>query len=106
MASCHHPELLLSKSIHVDIEDPAATDLLLSDWSLLISYFDVEADSNVHHLFAYGIGPKGVVIFLVKCPGLRDIAWHTDSQLVGLLDHTPLDGITDAISLFEGVIYP
>ena len=47
---------------------------------------------TMREFFGYSIGPKGVVVFLVKCMGLSNIAWHTDSNLVRLLHHTSLDG--------------
>ena len=100
------PATSAGKFIYFDTEDPVTTDLLVSDWSFLISFFDIEGDSDVLHLFGYGIGPKEVVIFFDECVGLRDIAWHTDSKLVRLLDHASLDCGNDSISLLEGVICP
>jgi hypothetical protein len=41
VASCHH-SALPCKAIHLKIKDSVASDLLMSDWGLLVSFLDVE----------------------------------------------------------------
>ncbi len=97
MAACHHPALLC-ETIHFQVKDPMASDLLVSNWGLLVPFLDVKCHPHILHFLGDGICPKGTAILLVDGVSLIDTVRYSYAKLVGLLDHTLLLSRDDTVS--------
>jgi hypothetical protein len=58
--------MILCKTIHFQVKDSMASDLLASNWGLFISFFDVKCHPDLLHLFSDSVTPESVSILFVK----------------------------------------